>query len=147
MAGERERARGGRARGERAGDRAGDPAARRGASWGAGGGAAEQQQYLRAGDLVDDFQVGVDRLRGEDVRRGRAGDRAAYRRDRGARAGLREDASAAEDIDARDLVEQQCLQRRAGGGRVAAVDRAGEGAELCTRWVACATSPPVAASW
>jgi len=48
-------------------------------------------------------------------------------RDRRARAGLRKDAPAAEDLDARDLVEQQCLQRHAGGGRVAAVDRTGEG--------------------
>ena len=46
-----------------------------------------------------------------------------------------------------DLVEQQRLQRRAGGGRVVAVDRGGEGVELRTRCTAWAASPPVAASW
>ena len=77
---------------------------------------AGEQQHLRAGDLVDDLQIGVVGLGREDEGRGGAGDRAVDGRDRRPGARLGEDVPAAQDLDAHDLAGQQRLQRGAGGG-------------------------------
>ena len=135
LPGERDRSFGGQARGRQVADRARQAV-------GAG-----EQHHLRAGDLVDDLQVAMGGLRGEHERRRDAWDRAS----RGAIA-LPEPVCASTRPPRRTCARTiwpsvSCRSADSAAAALSLLTALLSAEELCRRCTACATMPPVAASW